>query len=326
MKAFLPRLAVRWPTRLGILLIIFYIGISLAAPTLAPMQAQDQPVNGQPAQPGVRIVRVKKNLIVPHPPGQEALLGTTRSQQDVFYALVWGIRDALWFGVTVSLIAAAFGAVVGAVGGYLGGAVGRMILRITDGMLAVPVIAGFAILQMLQQNAILRLPNGGMLVDAYGAMTPSLALKSLLAFNPLMGAMILLMWMPHARIMYMMVIKVKSTAYVEAAQALGAGPLRVIFRHLIPNAIAPVIVLFTRDVSAVVILQAGMAFAGFGGNSLLGDLLLQGKDWIIFGGQNVLAYWWVWLPATLALVLFGIAWNLLGDGLNELLNPQGAMR
>lgn len=326
MKSFLLRVVSHWPTNLGILFLLLFLGLALLAPTLAPVDPQAELTSGLPAQPGVRVVLVKQNFNMPHPPGQETLLGTTKRQMDVFYMLVWGIRDALSFGVIVSLVAAAFGALVGAVGGYQGGGVGRLTLRVTDGLLAVPVIAGYAILQLLQKNAIQNLPNAGMLVDASGATRPSLALKTLTAFDPLMWAMILLLWMPYARIMYMMVIKVKATEYVQAAKALGAGPLRIIFNHLIPNAISPVIVLFTRDVSAVVILQASIAFAGFGGNSLLGQLLLQGKDWIIFGGQNALAYWWVWLPATLALVLFGIAWNLVGDGLNDLLNPQGSVR
>jgi peptide/nickel transport system permease protein len=326
MKTFLGRLLSHWPTNLGILFLFLFLSVALAAPIMAPPDARDLTNSGQPVQPGLHQVLVKKNFNIPHPPGQEALLGTTRSQLDVFYMLVWGIRSALSFGVVVSLIASAFGAAVGAVGGYLGGVAGRLILRVTDGMLAVPVIAGYAVLQLLQKNAILKLPNAGMTVDINGATSPSLAFLTLTAFDPLMWAMILLLWMPYARIMYMMVIRVKATQYVQAANALGAGSLRIIFRHLIPNAIAPVIVLFTRDISAVVILQASIAFAGFGGNSLLGYLLLQGKDWIIFGGRNALAYWWIWLPATLALVLFGIAWNMVGDGLNDLINPQGSVR
>jgi hypothetical protein len=89
---------------------------------------------------------------------------------------------------------------------------------------------------------------------------------------------------------------------------------------VIPNSVAPSIVLVARDVGGVVLLQATLTFVQFGGNSPWGDMLYRGRDWIL-SASGLLAYWWVYLPATLAVMLFGIAWNLLGDGLNDLLDP-----
>jgi peptide/nickel transport system permease protein len=83
-----------------------------------------------------------------------------------------------------------------------------------------------------------------------------------------------------------------------------------------------VIVLVARDVGGMVLLQATFTFIGLGGNSLWGMLLVRGRDWILGPGGNILTFWWVFMPATLALVLFGVGWNLLGDGLNEVLNPR----
>jgi len=117
------------------------------------------------------------------------------------------------------------------------------------------------------------------------------------------------------------VLRIKQTQYIQASRALGAGHSTIIFRHLIPNSITPVLVLAARDVGGMVLLQATFTFIGLGGESLWGNLLVWGRDYIITPG-GLLTYWWVFLPATLALVLFGIGWNLLGDGLNDLLNPR----
>ena len=136
-----------------------------------------------------------------------------------------------------------------------------------------------------------------------------------------MIAFILFSWMPYARIMNTLVQKIKQAEYIQAVRALGAGHPRIIFRHLIPNAIPPVIVLAARDVGAMVLLQAIFTFIGFGGNSPWGMVLVKGRDWIVTAG-GIFTYWWVFLPVTLALILFGIGWNLLGDGLNDALNPH----
>jgi len=95
-------------------------------------------------------------------------------------------------------------------------------------------------------------------------------------------------------------------------------------RHLLPNAIAPAVVLVARDVGAMVILESAFTFIGMGGNTEWGVLLVTGRDYVIGMGGNPLAYWWTFLPVSLALVFFGVGWNLLGDGLNTMLNPRTA--
>ena len=87
---------------------------------------------------------------------------------------------------------------------------------------------------------------------------------------------------------------------------------------------APALVLAARDIGGVVLLQATFTFIGIGGDSIWGGMLSQGRDWVIGPGGSVLRYWWVFLPPTIAVMLFGIAWNMLGDGLNDALDPQMA--
>ena len=113
--------------------------------------------------------------------------------------------------------------------------------------------------------------------------------------------------------------------YSSLAAALGANPARTVFRHLIPNSIAPSIVLMARDVGSVVILQATLTFIRLGGDSPWGEMLSIGRNWIISPGGGIFAYWWVFVPATLAIMLFGIAWNLIGDGLIELFDPRSIL-
>ena len=121
-----------------------------------------------------------------------------------------------------------------------------------------------------------------------------------------------------------MVRVVKEAEFVLASRSLGAGPLRIIFRHLLPNAITPAVVLLARDIGGMVVLGAAFTFVGIAGGSEWGTLLVISRDWILASPGNPLAYWWVYVPATAALVLFSVSWNLLGDGLNAALNPRTA--
>ena len=147
-----------------------------------------------------------------------------------------------------------------------------------------------------------------------------------LKLDPVMLTLILFSWMAYARIINANMTQLKKSEYVAAARSIGAGNLRIILRHLLPNALAPAIVLLARDIGAMVVLEAAFTFIGIGGGTEWGIMLASGRDYVIGLGGNPLAYWWVFLPLTLALVLFGLGWNLLGDGLNALLNPRTQRR
>jgi peptide/nickel transport system permease protein len=130
--------------------------------------------------------------------------------------------------------------------------------------------------------------------------------------------------MPAARLTNSVVLQIKEEEFFEAARALGASPVGIILRHIIPNSIQPAVVLAARDIGLAVLLQAGFTFIGLTEGSPWGQLLSTRRRWIIAGGGNILTYWWAFLPAILVIVLFGIGWNLLGDGLNDWLNPRKA--
>jgi peptide/nickel transport system permease protein len=313
-----------WQNWLGLLLVVGFVFVAIAAPVLSP----EDPDNPGPIK---SIGRATDHR--PRPPSEEAPLGTLPGQISIYHSLVWGTRSAVSFGLAVTAFTAVVGVLIGTTSAYFGGLYNDLMMRFTDAFLAFPVIAGVVLIQQLV-SITLYTAGARLYMTGMGSFThlspgtiylpeePSLFLVFLFNLNPVMIAFILFSWMPYARMMNTVVMQIKQTEYVQAARALGAGHARLIFRHLIPNAIAPVIVLAARDVGGMVLLQATFTFIGLGGDSLWGMLLVRGRDWIIGPGGNILAYWWVFVPATLALVLFGVAWNLLGDGLNDVLNPR----
>jgi peptide/nickel transport system permease protein len=313
----------RWENIVGLFFVAAFVIVAVAAPLLSP---------DDPTRPGPFKVVGRANDFEPRPPGPEAPLGTLPRQVSVYHALVWGARSALVFGVTVATITALIGTLTGAVSAYFGGFTGRLLMGITDAFLSFPVIAGVVLIQQLATIALynfgIRYYTGGVIgyVTGSGGYTElpknlPFLMVVLQRIDPVLLAFILFSWMIYARMMHIVVLRVKQAEYVQAARALGASHTTIIFRHLIPNAIAPVVVLAARDVGGMVLLRATFTFIGLGGSSIWGTMLVNGRDWIITPG-GIFTYWWVFLPTALALIFFGIGWNLLGDGLNDVLNPR----
>ncbi|TLM99748.1 ABC transporter permease, partial [bacterium] len=316
------RFFTRWQNWLGILLVVVFVVAAIAAPLLSPNDLKN---------PGPMKIIGRPTLLQPQAPSQAAPLGTLSNQASVYHALVWGSRSALAFGLSVTIISLFIGAVIGLVSAYFGGFLNNFLMRITDALLSFPIIAGIVLVQQLISIALY---NGGIRVffQGIGLVTSSggfiydpaefpAMMDFLLDLDPVLITLILLSWMPYARIMNTMVLRIKKTEYVQAAQIVGARHGRIIFKHLLPNAITPLIVLAARDVAGMVVLQATFVFIGFGKGSPWATILVSGRDWIYSQG-GILTYWWVFVPATLALVAFGIGWNLIGDGLNDALNPR----
>jgi peptide/nickel transport system permease protein len=312
----------RWQNCLAIALIAFFVFVALSAPILSP---------DDPKHPGAIKIVGRSTQLEPQPPSKAEPFGTLTKQVSVYHAVVWGTRSALVFGLIVTIIVAIIGVIIGTVSAYFGGFLSGLLMRITDAFLAFPVIAGVVLFQQLISinlyNAGLRFFNGAtFMVNASGNFIDfpdkmPLFLNILQKLDPVQIALIVFCWVPYARIMHTTVLRITTTQYVQAARVSGSGHLKIMFRHLLPNSIAPVIVLAAKDVGAMVVLQAAFYFIGFGNGSPWAMILVRGRDWIYNPG-GILTFWWVFLPATLAMVLFGISWNLLGDGLNDALNPR----
>lgn len=321
----LRRFFSRWQNWLGLLIVAFYVFVAIAAPLLSP---------NDPKNPSVFKIVGRMTNYTPQPPSEKAPLGTLSAQISVYHALVWGTRSALGFGLSVALFSAAIGVLIGAAAAAAGGGLNRFLMRTADAFLSFPIIAGVVLIQQVITTVLyqagVRLSAsrfGGM--PAAPAPTTTYFLPEGLSrlvlllkdIDPILIAFILFSWMPYARVTNAMVRRVQQSEFVQAARVSGARPARILFRHLLPNSIAPAVVMAARDVGGMVLLQATFTFIGMGSGSPWGLILVRGRDWIISPG-GLFTYWWVFLPATLALVLFGIGWNLLGDGINDLLNPR----
>ena len=309
----------RWQNWLGLLLAVSFLIVSIEAPVISPQDEKN---------PGPFKIVGRGTDPAPHPPGENegAVLGTLPFQYDVFHTLIWGTREAMQFGLLAAAGAFIFGVFFGAIAGYAGGALDSLMMRIADAFLTFPPLAGTVFLQQLAGIAI-NAAGGAFYFDARsrgnflaaGEQPPLVSL--LMRVDPLLISLILFSWMPYARLINTIVITLRRTEYVQAAQALGAGPFWVIRKHLLPHSIAPAIVLAARDVGSAVILQATLTFIGLGSTSAWGSLLSMGRNWVIGAGGDLLNFWWVYVPITAAVVLFGITWNLIGDGIGDALAP-----
>jgi peptide/nickel transport system permease protein len=310
LERFLKRFLNRGLNYFALILVAAVLIVAAAAPRLAP-----QPI---PADPVVFNVVGDPRDPLPRPPGPGQPLGTISGGVDVYFTLVWGTRTALVFGLGVAAVTALVGVLVGAVSGYAGGWAQMALMRLTDAMLSVPLLAGVWLI-----GGLLLPPN---LARAEAEVGWSLSAVQHLAvrfgWSSLSVGLILFMWMPYARLTNDNVRRIRDAEFVTAARALGVSGAGILFRHLLPNAVAPALVLLARDVGAVVVIAAAFTFIGIQGGPEWGELLVISRQYVLGLPGNPLAYWWVYLPLTVALILFSTAWNLLGDGINQAMNPR----
>lgn len=303
-----------WQITLGALLVLGFLIVAAFAPVLAPTEVDPAPPLKLAPSSVARPAGISGR--VPLPPGAGIPLGTAPGGYDIAYSLVRGVLPALRFGLITMALTGLWGSFLGAIAGYLGGGVARIILRVADAFLTFPAIAAIFIFRTLWMQII------------NPQITSSLVreMVALLHLDPTMLALIMFSWMPYTRLMYVAVSRLMQTEFVLAARSVGARPARIILRHLLPNALSSVIVLAARDVGGMVLLEAAFTFVGMGASLPWGALLVLARDWIVGPGGNPLTYWWVFLPATLILIVFSLGWNILGDGLNAILQPQERRR
>lgn len=305
---------IRFGFTIGLILAIAFVLVALFAPFISPADEKGDNENFK------RVGRVTN--LKPQPPSEDAVLGTLPQQYDVFHSLVWGARDGLKFSFSVVFVSLLIGGILGSLAGIAGGWVNRIIMRVTDAFLTVPLIVGVVFLTQLVAVSVTALtffPSYQQWVQ--GGMTET-ASSPLIEFftkvDPLLVAFMALSWMGYARMMNASVISVKQEDYIEAARAVGATKLRILWKHIMPNAYQPLLVMAARDIGNVLILSATLTFLQIGGESTWGLLLARGRDWIIGPKGSLLDTWWVYLPVTVVVIIFGITWNLVGEGLKKL--------
>ncbi|WP_251341541.1 ABC transporter permease [Haloplanus halophilus] len=225
------------------------------------------------------------------PPSLAHPFGTDWAGRDVFSRVLYGGRYSLSIGAIAVSLAVAVGVPLGALAGYVGGWVDETIMRLVDVLYAFP----FLVLAIA-------------FVAAFGQ-----------GFWKLVAALVAVGWISYARLLRGEVLSVVERDYVLAARALGVPDRRILARHVVPNAVAPVVVQATLNVGTVVLSAAALGFLGLGlppGTAEWGSMLSAGRDTLV-GGE-----WWVTVFPGLAIFLFVLSINLVGDGVRDALDPD----
>jgi len=228
-------------------------------------------------------------------------LGTDDQGRDLWSTILYGMRVSLLIGICAVLLQGTIGIVVGLVSGYIGGRVDSLLMRIADVQLSFSTLMVAIIVLAIVKNAF-----GG---DTYS--------------NWAMVILILVIglseWPQIARTVRSSVLAEKEKEYVDAAHVMGFGPVRIMFKHILPNCLSPIFVISTVQIANAIITEAALSFLGLGmpvTEPSLGSLISIGKEYLFSGS------WWITLIPGFFLVAIVIAINLMGDFLRDVFNPR----
>jgi peptide/nickel transport system permease protein len=310
----------RNPTSLiGIILLAGFIVVAILAPWIAPPK--------QNARDPYMIPR-DGFATEPRPPSQEHPMGTTEGQYDIYYGVVWGTRTALRIGVVITLITTMIGLIIGSSSAYYGGWFDEGMMRITEIFMAFPFLLAAITFTAVLQTIYGRPSAGPLMLLAKGLAFVTFGQSPAEKVNPIqlniitgMVAIILFGWMTYARVIRGNILAVKEHDYALAARTIGASNSRILMRHLMPNAVFPVLVLASMDIGAYVLTFAALSFLGLGaqrGYADWGQMISFARNWI----PSLSTYWFIVVYPGIAIVLFVLAWNLVGDALRDILDPR----
>ncbi|HID56445.1 TPA: ABC transporter permease [Candidatus Poribacteria bacterium] len=217
-------------------------------------------------------------------------LGCDQMGRDILSRIIYGSRVSIFIGITVVMISACIGTALGLIGGYRGGWIDTILSGIVDILLAFPLLV-FSIALMAATGPGIR------------NLILALTYKE---------------WVPFYRLVRGEVLVAKKTEYTESARAIGADDLYIMFRHILPNVLTPVMVLATLDVANIILSEASLSFLGLGvqpPTPAWGLMINEGR-------AHILTAWWVSTFPGLAIVILVLALNLFGQGLREISEPK----
>lgn len=228
-------------------------------------------------------------------------LGTDGQGRDLLSVLMHGLRISLFVSFSATVFSLVVGVTLGLVSGYAGGRIDNLIMRLADMQLSFPTILVALLVDGLSRSL---LPRG---------------VHEQLALPVVVFAIGISTWVQYARTVRGATLVEKSKDYVHAAKLIGMGPLRILFRHVLPNVLGPVLVIATLSLGLAILTEATLSFLGLGvppTSPSLGTLIRVGNE-VLFSGE-----WWVTVMPGVLLVLLVLAINLLGDWLRDVFNPK----
>jgi peptide/nickel transport system permease protein len=290
----------------GVIIVTFFVLVALLAPILAP------PEPGQ--NPYISPYEGQNPYIYPLPsfPSLEHFFGTLDGY-DIYYGCIWGTRTAFRTALLVIFVELVIGLSIGTVAGYFGGLVDELMMRLTDIFFAFPSI-------LLAMIFIVALPaEWSMNLDSLSLSTTFSPLDKLAIATAIVG------WPLYARLIRGEIIKVKSEDYVEAAKAIGCSNIRVVTRHILPNAIYPVLIMAFLDIGGITLSITTLSFLGFGppeGYAEWGTMISNTRRFLFWSTTEPFKYIHTFLFPGLFLSTFVLGWSFIGDVLRNALDPM----
>jgi len=293
---------------ISLVLISFVFISSLLAPVIAPFErdAIDLSSSIRPAPPGAVDTE-----------GRVHYLGIDHLGRDLFTRVLYAARVSMSIAILVVLISETFGALLGAIAGYYGGKVDSVISRLIEFMLTIPTLPILLIISaiLLRRDVVIPLPafvNRGL---SALLLAPEREAQKVLM---LVFILVIFGWLGAARLMRGMALSLSKQDFVEALRAAGASDSRIIFRHIIPNGIAPILVSASLALGGVIVTESALSFLGLGVQDptpTWGNMLSTSQSYMF---QNP------WLPLVpgVFLVIVSIGFNFIGDGLRDALDPR----
>jgi peptide/nickel transport system permease protein len=308
------------PTSLtGIVLLVGFVLMAIFAPVLAP-----PPENSRDAY----MIPRDGFKTEPQPPSDEHPMGTTEGQYDIYYGIVWGSRTAFRIGLVITIFTTFFGLLIGAISAFYGGWLDEVLMRLTEIFMAFPFLLAAITLTSVLQTVYGRGAAGPLMFMAKILAMVTYGQSPTQSIDPVqmgiltgMLAIIIFGWMTIARVIRGNILALKESDYALAARTIGASNTRVLFRHLLPNAVFPVLVIASMNIGSYVLTFAALSFLGLGaqrGYADWGQMISFARNWV----PSLADHWYIVVYPGVVIILFVLAWNLVGDALRDILDPR----
>lgn len=293
---------------ISLILLIIIFGSSLLAPVITTFERDqiDVSSSSRPAPPGA----VSND-------GRMHLLGVDHLGRDLFTRVLYAARVSLSIAILVVLLSEAFGMVLGALAGYYGGRVDMILSRINEFMLTIPQLPILLIISaiLLKRDVVLPLPGFVNKFLSALLLAPEREAQKVVV---LVLVLLVFTWLGAYRLMRGMALTLSKQDFVEALRAAGASDARIIFRHIIPNGLAPILVNASLALGGVIVLESALSFLGLG----VQDPTPTWGNMLDFARAYMFKHPWLPLVPGIPLVIVSMGFNFIGDGLRDALDPR----